>query len=231
MQANISGDLQTDNPLTITLPAVTQSNPTAAANTHTKDLSLGALLVKTDSAAMLEKARTLITLFDASVIGHNGLSNWQMGNAEPETFGEIAQIRNQDDNNAETVVLAIVALTLLMAACSLAVTVGGGIVERRRPFTLLRLSGTPSATLYRVVVLESVLPLVSASLVAAATGIGVAIPLVKALPALRNELSVAHPGTVYYFAMGAGLLVALMVISSALPLISRVTQPNSARFE
>ncbi len=231
VQANISGDLQTDNPLTITLPVVTQSNPTAAANTNTKDLSLGALLVKTGSVAMLEKARTLITLFDANVVGRNGLSNWQMGNAEPETFGEIAQIRNQDDNNAETVVLAIVALTLLMAACSLAVTVGGGIVERRRPFTLLRLSGTPSATLYRVVVLESVLPLVSASLVAAATGIGVAIPLVKALPALRNEPSVAHPGAVYYFAMGAGLLVALMVISSALPLIRRVTQPNSARFE
>ncbi len=229
VQANISGDLQTDNPLTITLPVVTESNPTANAQTGT--LSLGALLVKTDSVAMLEKARTLITLFDANVVGHNGLSNWQMGNAEPETFGEIAQIRNQDDNNAETVVLAIVALTLLMAACSLAVTVGGGIVERRRPFTLLRLSGTPSATLYRVVVLESVLPLVCASLVAAATGIGVAIPLVKALPALRNEPSVAHPGAVYYFAMGAGLLVALIVISSALPLIRRVTQPNSARFE
>jgi len=231
VQANISGDLETDNPLTITLPVVTESNPMAAANTNTQDLSLGALLVKTDSVAMLEKARTLITLFDANVVGLNGLSNWQMGNAEPETFGEIAQIRNQDDNNAETVVLAIVALTLLMAACSLAVTVGGGIVERRRPFTLLRLSGTPSATLYRVVVLESVLPLVSASLVAAATGIGVAIPLVKALPALRNEPSMAHPGAVYYFAMGAGLLVALMVISSALPLIRRVTQPNSARFE
>ncbi len=191
VQANINGDLQTDNPLTITLPVVTQSNPTA--NAHTGNLSLGALLVKTDSVAMLEKVRTLITLFDANVVAHNGLTNWQMGNAEPETFGEIAQIRNQDDNNAETVVLAIVALTLLMAACSLAVTVGGGIVERRRPFTLLRLSGTSSATLYRVVVLESVLPLVSASLVATATGIGVAIPLVKALPALRNEPSVAHP--------------------------------------
>jgi len=229
VQANINNDLLTDNPLTITLPVVAQANPTAPANT-TK-LSLGALLVKTDDAATLEKVRTLITLFDATVVANNGLSNWQMGNTEPETFGETAQIRNQDDNNAETVVLAIVALTLLMAACSLAVTVGGGIVERRRPFTLLRLSGTSGATLYRVVVLESVLPLVTASLVAAATGIGVAIPLVKALPALRNEPSVAHPGAVYYLAMGAGLLVALMVISSALPLIRRVTQPNSARFE
>jgi len=229
VQANINNDLLTDNPLTITLPVVNQANPTASANT-TK-LSLGALLVKTGNATTLEKVRTFITLFDATVVARNGLSNWQMGNAEPETFGETAQIRNQDDNNAETVVLAIVALTLLMAACSLAVTVGGGIVERRRPFTLLRLSGTSSATLYRVVVLESVLPLVSASLLAAATGIGVAIPLVRALPALRNEPSVAHPGAVYYLAMGAGLLVALMVISSALPLIRRVTQSNSARFE
>jgi hypothetical protein len=229
VQANISDDLLTDNPLTITLPVVTRANPAAPANI--KDLSVGAFLVKTGNATTLEKVRTLITLFDADVVGHNGLSNWQMGNAEPETFGETAQIRNQDDNNAETVVLAIVALTLLMAACSLAVTVGGGIIERKRPFTLLRLSGTSSAALYRVVVLESVLPLVSASVVAAVTGIGVAIPLVKALPSLRNEPSVAHPGATYYLAMGAGLVVSLMVISSALPLIRRVTQPNSARFE
>jgi hypothetical protein len=229
VQADINNDLLTDNPLSITLPVVTRANPTAPANTS--KLSLGALLVKTDNATTLEKVRTLITLFDATVVANNGLSNWQMGNAEPETFGETAQIRNQDDNNAETVVLAIVALTLLMAACSLAVTVGGGIIERRRPFTLLRLSGTSGATLYRVVVLESVLPLVTASLVAAATGIGVAIPLVKALPALRNEPSVAHPGAGYYLAMGAGLVVAVMVISSALPLIRRVTEPNSARFE
>ena len=96
-----------------------------------------------------------------------------------------------------------------MAACSLAVTVGGSILERKRPFTLLRLSGTSGATLYRVVVLESVLPLVSASLVAAATGIGVAIPLVKALPKLENEPNLALPGVAYYVAMAAGLVVAL----------------------
>jgi predicted lysophospholipase L1 biosynthesis ABC-type transport system permease subunit len=192
---------------------------------------LGALLVKTANAATLEKARTVLTLFDAKVVADGGLSDWQMGNAEAETFGEIAQIRNNDDTNAENVVLAIVGLTLLMAACSLAVTVGGSILERKRPFTLLRLSGTSGSTLYRVVVLESVLPLVSASLVAAATGVGVAIPLVKALPKLENEPSLAVPGLAYYAAMGAGLVIALMVISSALPLLRRVTQPNNARFE
>jgi hypothetical protein len=229
VQANITNDLLTDNPLTIDLPVVDASNPRAPATT--KGLYLGALLVKTANAATLEKARTLLTLFDATVVAGGGLSNWQMGNAEAETFGEIAQIRNNDDTNAENVLLAIVGLTLLMAACSLAVTVGGSILERKRPFTLLRLSGTPGSTLYRVVVLESVLPLVSASLVAAVTGVGLAIPLVKALPKLQNEPSLALPGLAYYIAMGAGLGIALLVISSALPLLRRVTQPNNARFE
>jgi ABC-type antimicrobial peptide transport system permease subunit len=212
------------------LPVVGPANPVAPASTN--DLSLGALLVKTDDAATLEKVRTLLTLFNASVVGRSGgITNWQMGNIEPETFGVVAQIRNNDDNNAESVVLAIVGLTLLMAACSLAVTVGGGIIERKRPFTLLRLSGTSGSTLYRVVVLESVLPLVSASLVAAATGIGVAIPLVKAVPKLNNEQSLALPGPAYYIAMAAGLVAALVVVSSALPLLRRVTEPNNARFE
>jgi hypothetical protein len=228
VQANITNDLLTDNPLTIDLPVVNTTNPTAPA---TKRWYLGALLVKTANPVTLEKARTLLTLFDASVGAHGGLSDWQMGNVEAETFGEIAQIRNNDDTNAENVVLALVGLTLLMAACSLAVTVGGSIVERRRPFTLLRLSGTSGPTLYRVVVLESVLPLVSASLVAAVTGIGVAIPLVKALPKLDNEPNLALPGLAYYVAMGSGLVIALLIISSALPLLRRVTQPNTARFE
>jgi hypothetical protein len=229
VQANITNDLLTDNPLTIDLPVVNASNPTAPATS--KGWYLGALLVKTANAATLEKTRTLLTLFNAKIAGHGGLTDWQMGNAEAETFGEIAQIRDNDDNNAENVVLALVGLTLLMAACSLAVTVGGSIVERRRPFTLLRLSGTSGPTLYRVVILESVLPLLSASLVAAATGIGVAIPLVKALPKLTNESSLALPGLAYYVAMGAGLVMALVVISSSLPLLRRVTQPNNARFE
>ncbi len=189
------------------------------------------MLVKAANVASLEKARTLLTLFDATVVSRGGISDWQMGNAEAETFGEIARIRNDDDTNAENVLLAIVGLTLLMAACSLAVTVGGSVVERRRPFTLLRLSGAPGLTLYGVVVLESVLPLLSASLVAAATGIGVAIPLVKALPKLHDEPNLALPGAPYYLAMAAGLVVALIVTSSSLPLLRRVTQPNNARFE
>ena len=192
--ANANNDILTDNPLEIDMPVVTGSSPDAPSKTG--DLGVGTLLVKANDPATLEKARTLLTEFDATVpLGNRaGLTGWQMGDLEPETFGEVAQIRNNDLTNAETVALAIVGLTLLVAACSLAVTAGGSIVERRRPFTLLRLSGASGRTLYRVVLLESLLPLVTASLVAAATGVGVAVPLVKALPKLRNEPNLALPG-------------------------------------
>ena len=210
---------------------MTKTNRPAAASTA--NIPLATLLVKTNNSSTLEKVRTMLTLFDATLpLGNaGGLTAWQMGDLEPETFGEVAQIRNNDMTNAETVALALVALTLFVAACSLAVTAAGSIVERKRPFTLLRLSGTSGPTLYRVVLLESLLPLVTASLVAAATGLGVAIPLVKALPKLRNESGLALPGPVYYTAMALGLVFALAVISSTLPLLARVTQPNNARFE
>ena len=78
--------------------------------------------------------------------------------------------------SAESPPQLLLGLTVLVAGCSLAVTVGGSLVERKRQFTLLRVSGTPRSVLTRVVLLESVLPLVTASVVAAATGLGVAWP-------------------------------------------------------
>jgi hypothetical protein len=231
--AHANNDLLSDNPLAIDLPVVTSNNP--AAPSKTAALPLATLLVKTNNAATLEKVRTFLTTFDSTLpLGGGGgasLTPWQMGDLEAETFGEVAQVRNDDLTNAETVALALIGLTLFVAACSLAVTAAGSIVERKRPFTLLRLSGTSGPTLYRVVLLESLLPLVTASLVAAATGIGVAVPLVKALPKLQNEPSLALPGPAYFVAMALGLVVAVAVISSTLPLLARLTQPNNARFE
>jgi predicted lysophospholipase L1 biosynthesis ABC-type transport system permease subunit len=152
-----------------------------------------------------------------------------MGDLEPETFGEVAQIRNNDDNNLERVVLAALGLTLLVAGCSLAVTVGGSLVERQRPFTLLRLSGTPTSALRSVVLLESMLPLLVASLVAAITGFAITVPAVKAL--VPRYAHAAYPGPIYYLTMGAGLLVSLGVILVTLPLLGRITEPDNARFE
>jgi ABC-type antimicrobial peptide transport system permease subunit len=102
-------------------------------------------------------------------------------------------------------------------------------VDRKRPFTLLRLSGTPTSALRRVVLLEAMLPLLVASLVAAAVGVGVAAPVIQTL--LPSVAHAAHPGPIYYVTMAGGLAVALAVTLMTLPLIGRMTEPDSARFE
>lgn len=230
VQTNADNVLFTDNPLFVTtsLPIVNQSSPPAPGTTA--DLALRALLVKTADAATLERVRTFLTAYDATVAtGQPDLSAWQMGSLEPQTFGEVAQIRNNDATNTQRMILVLLGLTVLVAGCSLAVTVGGSLVERRRQFTLLRVSGTPRSVLTRVVLLESVLPLVIASVVAAATGLGVAITLVKAV--LPGVAPTTFPGASYYLTMAGGFAVALLVVLATLPLLGRITQPERARFE
>ena len=50
---------------------------------------------------------------------------------------------------------AVLLASLPIAGCSLAVNVAGGLAERRRPFSLLRLTGVPLSTLRRVVAIEA----------------------------------------------------------------------------
>ncbi len=119
-------------------------------------------------------------------------------------------------------------LTLVIAGCSLAVASAGGLIERKRPFTLLRLSGMPIGHLRRVVVLEAAVPLVVAALVAAGAGFLAADFI---LLATAHSYGVAPPGLGYFELMGLGLLAALGVVCVVMPLLDRLTQPQTARAE
>jgi len=229
VQADVS-DLFTDNSLNLTrnLPFVSARNP--AGPPDVAGLGVRALLVRTSDATTLERVRTFLTAFEAGAPGAGGadLVAYQIGSVEPETFGEVARIRNNDYLNIERVILALLGLTLLVAGCSLAVTAGGSIIERRRQFTLLRLGGTAPSSLGRVVLLEALVPLVTTAVAAAAAGLAVSIPLVrKALPFVSTH----YPGGVYYLTMGLGTAVAVGVIVATMPLLRRVTDPRNARFE
>ncbi|HWD09564.1 MAG TPA: ABC transporter permease [Actinomycetota bacterium] len=232
VQLNASGSLQTDNPLEIAkaLPLVTTNSAPVAS---VSGLEVEALMVKAANADALETARTMLTNFNAAVTNSGDLRAYQMGDIEPETFGEIAAVRNNDDNNLNRVVLLGTALTILVAGCSLAVSVGGSLVERRRPFSLLRVSGTQTSVLGKAVFLESGVPLIVAALVAAAAAIAVVIPLVNAFYATVGVHLAhgTHPGGIYYVAIGSGLAFSMGVILLTLPLLGRMTLPANARFE
>ncbi|GAA2350417.1 FtsX-like permease family protein [Dactylosporangium salmoneum] len=180
---------------------------------------LEAMLVRAADPATLERVRTLLSGYTAR-IGASGA---------PKTFGESVALRDARYRQVRQATLAVVAVTLLVAGCSLAVAVGGGLVERRRPFTLLRVAGTPASVLFRVVAFESVVPLVCAAAVAILAGLGVAASITHAVAPGGPVLTL--PGSGYFVTLGAGLAAALAVVVSALPLLRRLTDPDEARFE
>ncbi len=212
-----AGNLYGDNPLYTTQPIVSRHSP--AVSDNFSHLYLQAVLVKVNSPATLERVRTfLITHTPESLSG-----------SAPRTFGEAVQARLAVAAAVQRLADIAVALTLLVAGCSLAVVAGGGLVERKRPFTMLRLTGTPTSTLYQVVLQEAVLPLVAATLVAAGTAYGISVLTVKKMGPAGTPLP--GLGHIYYLTVGAGLAVSLLVILATLPLLARITGLENVRFE
>jgi hypothetical protein len=119
-------------------------------------------------------------------------------------------------------------LCLVIAGCSLAVSVAGGLVERRRAFALLRLTGMPLRRLYRAVLLEAAVPLVLAAVTSAAVGFFVSALIIWNT---GGELSIAAPGLSYFGLVAGGLVAALAIVGATLPLVGRMTEPQSVRME
>ena len=212
-----AGSMFDDNPRYSTQPIAGPGS--RAASDNFSGLYLQALLVKISNPATLEKVRTyLVTHTPESASG-----------AAPRTFGEAVQARADLVATVERLLYIAVVLTLIVAGCSLAVAVGGGLAERKRPFTLLRVTGTPGATLYRVVLLEALLPLVAATIVAAGLGYGLAVAAVGKFAPAGTPVPV--PGGTYYLTVGGGLIASVLLILAALPLLGLITTTNSVRFE
>lgn len=171
------------------------------------------LVVETDgSTAAVERARTVVTTAYPTLWGPITQADWE---------AETSRVFDGWKRLANVVILA----SLAIAGLSLAVGVAGGLTERARPFSLLRLTGVSLGTLRRMVALESVTPLLSAALVSTGAGFACAHLFLKA----QMELSLRSPGGAYYAIVVAGLLASLGVIASTLPLLRRVTGPEAAR--
>jgi hypothetical protein len=121
----------------------------------------------------------------------------------------------------------VILVSMCIAGCSLAVSVVGGLNDRKRPFSLLRLTGVSLGTLRRVVVLETAVPLLVIAAVAIGTGFLAAELFLKS----QLDYTLRAPGAGYYLAVLAGLAASLGVIASTLPLLKRITGPETARNE
>ena len=145
----------------------------------------------------------------------------------PQTLGqatiELTTATNAYQRLADVVILA----SLAIAGCTLATAVAAGLADRKRPFSLLRLTGARLGTLRRVVGLEGAVPLLAVAVVAIGTGFGGA----AMNAALQQGHPIAAPGAAYYLITGGGILVALGIIAATFPLLARITGPEAARNE
>ena len=138
---------------------------------------------------------------------------------DPSTARLLAMIQDMTD--------VVIVASLIIAACSLAVNITAGLGERKRPFSLLRLTGVPTALLHRVVALESVVPLF------VVTAVSIVVGLVSGALYLHSQVGIAFrvPGIGYWAIVLGGLAASLAIIASTFPLLNRITGPEVARNE
>lgn len=184
----------------------------------TDTMLLRAIFVQASDATALEEARTLLS--QRTVVPTDGALL---------TFEESRQAALATAAKLQAIISAGVIITLITAGSSIAVAVAGGLIERKRPFGLLRLSGAPLSVLYKVVLWEAAVPLMSATLVAGAIGIGAGMLTIAALA--PDGVGIEMPELPYILALVSGPVIALLIVGATLPLVGRLTKPDDARFE
>jgi hypothetical protein len=190
--------------------------PAASVSTsELQQLPISTIVVGTDgSAAALEQARTVLDLAHPISFA-------------PETGGEMQADQSRLVDDYRRLAAVVILTSLPIAGCSLAVSLAGGLIERKRPFSLLRLAGAPLAVLRRVIGLEAAAPLLVTAAVSAGAGLLAAHLFLRA----QLHLTLQAPSATYYLILAVGLLASLAVITSTLPLLSRITGPETARNE
>jgi hypothetical protein len=173
------------------------------------------VLVPTDGAGRtLDQIRTAAAPW---VLGDSVVSELESSQA---TDRDISQI-------SRALTLAMLA-ALLVAGCSVAIAAVGGLLERRIPFALLRLSGTPLRTLRAVVMREAALPLLTLATISALLGLCVSWITIRFN---GGDTRYEWPSIGLVVVLAAGLAATLAVVASILPLLDRMTRTEATRFE
>ena len=127
-------------------------------------LGVDAINVATNgSVAAVEQARTMLE----NAYAYPSLS-------APSTIGDLIAQDDSTNNAYQQLANTVILVSLPIAGCTLAAAIAAGLADRKRPFSLLRLTGARLATLRRVVALESAVPLLAVAAVAIGTGFAAA---------------------------------------------------------
>ena len=121
-------------------------------------------------------------------------------------------------------------VAVIVAAAGLLVGIAESILERRRSLAALVATGTPIGTLRRAVLLQGLLPLVPAMLLATALGAGCVFALLGSTGddgTTRTPLPLADLTLV----VAVGIAASLAATALSLPFLHRGVRPSELRFE
>ena len=174
-------------------------------------------LVKLGSNDDLDKLRTFV----AGSIG-SSTAAWVVSG----TYAQIP-ILNPIIPELANLAYAGMGVTLFVAIASLIVSTIGGLLERRRSFVTLRLGGMTVTQMKRTVMIESLIPLISVSLLACGLGVWVGWVFVSAM-----SDSAKPTLTPLYFSIVIGsLVIAILAIRQILPMLGKITRPEENQTE
>jgi cell division protein FtsX len=187
-----------------------------ATHTPATQLPMLAVLVTTDNRpATIETVRTAME----TVAPQAAWLPWTTAETKAHSNKQAVQIGR--------ISTAVLLATLLIAGFSLAVSIAGGLLERKRPFTLLRLAGTGASQLRRVLITETAAPLITATMVSAGIGFAVGTDITQA-----SHMPWRPPPGSYWLTLATGIAAALTVaLLATIPLLGKLTAPDTARFE
>jgi hypothetical protein len=145
----------------------------------------------------------------------------------PSTLGDLIRQENSGEDAYRQLANTMILVSLPIAGCTLAAAIAAGLADRKRPFSLLRLTGARLAMLRRVVALESAVPLLAVAAVAIGTGFAASAEYAS----VAQHYPMVAPGAAYYLITAGGILAALGIIAVTFPLLARITGPEVARNE
>ncbi len=120
-----------------------------------------------------------------------------------------------------------IGVTALVAAVSLATSTIGGLLERRRSLITLRLGGMSVSGLKRIIIMESLVPLLGATIISSCLGLAVGFVLMNQLTiTVHSVLSVS-----YILLLGGCIIAALAMIILILPSVGRIVNPENTQTE
>ena len=195
----------------------TPMTPETATDLRTDSLVPFALVLGTDgSAAATDRARTFLATVDGAA-------------TPPVSRGDLPPTWNTRLIATMSVLANLgMLVALVIAGLSLAVSTAASILERRRTFAMLRLTGAPMSLLRGIVIREAVVPLVTAVLASAVLGYGVAVLVVSTVDDTR---SVHWPDSSYFLTLGVGAALAVGSVLAACALLRQHRSVTVTRFE